>query len=145
MKTCGKCGRNVDSGMKFCPACGAVFENERKRRKQAFDPVDIQNNKVMAVFAYRGILVLIPMLAARESKFARYHARQELALLMVEMMFAVSYCILSLIVLSISWRLYFIVKIMGMAGFLFPVLAVIGIMNVIGGKARRLPLIGNIV
>lgn len=145
MKTCGKCGRNVDSGMKFCPVCGTSFENDRRRRKQAFDSADIQNNKVMAVFAYMGILVLIPMLAAKESKFARYHARQGLALLMVEMMFAVSYCILSLIVLSISWRLYFIVKIMGMAGFLFPVLAMIGIRNVIGGRARKLPVIGSIM
>lgn len=37
-----------------------------------FDPRDIQNNKVMAILAYFGILVLIPIFAAKESKFARF-------------------------------------------------------------------------
>lgn len=41
-----------------------------------FDPRDIQNNKVMAILAYFGILVLIPIFAAKESKFARFHANQ---------------------------------------------------------------------
>ena len=41
---------------------------------------DIEKNKVMAVLAYFGILVLIPIFAAKDSKFARFHANQGLVL-----------------------------------------------------------------
>ena len=37
-------------------------------------PEDVQNNKVFAILAYIGILVLVPIFAAKESKFARFHA-----------------------------------------------------------------------
>jgi hypothetical protein len=36
------------------------------------DPSDVQRNKGMAVLAY--IIFFIPLLAARDSKFAMYHA-----------------------------------------------------------------------
>ena len=45
------------------------------------DPQDVQANKVMAILAYFGILVLIPLFAAKESPFARFHANQGLILL----------------------------------------------------------------
>ena len=45
-----------------------------------FDQQDINNNKVMAILAYFGILVLVPILGAKESKFARFHANQGLVL-----------------------------------------------------------------
>ena len=37
------------------------------------DPADVDTNKIFAVLAYLGILVLVPLLAAKESRFARYH------------------------------------------------------------------------
>ena len=40
------------------------------------DPNDVQSNKVMAILAYFGILFLIPLLAAKESAYARYHTNQ---------------------------------------------------------------------
>ena len=43
------------------------------------DPNDVQSNKVMAILAYFGILFLIPLLAAKESAYARYHTNQGLA------------------------------------------------------------------
>ena len=42
----------------------------------SYAAADVQNNKVMAVLSYIGILVLIPILAAKESPFARFHANQ---------------------------------------------------------------------
>jgi hypothetical protein len=50
---------------------------------------------------------------------------------------------LSLIVLSISWRLYFIVKIAGMASYVFLVPAVIGILNAVSGRVKKQPMIGK--
>ena len=45
------------------------------------DPQDVQANKVMAILAYFGLFVLIPLFAAKESPFARFHTNQGLILL----------------------------------------------------------------
>ena len=45
-----------------------------------YDPQDIEENKFMAILAYFGILVIIPILAAKDSKFARFHSNQGLIL-----------------------------------------------------------------
>lgn len=145
MKICKKCGMNVENEAKFCPACGKSFGNENRRAGCRFDSADIQKNKVMAALAYLGFLVLIPIFAAKESRFARYHAKQGLILLITEVIFYIAYGMLRFAVLSISWHLYFLVKIAGMIGYLFPVLAVIGIVNAVSGKARKLPVIGNVL
>jgi uncharacterized membrane protein len=44
---------------------------------------DINENKTMAILAY--ILFFVPLLAARESKFAMYHANQGLVLFLAAM------------------------------------------------------------
>lgn len=41
-----------------------------------FDAKDIAENKVMAALSYVGILVLVPLLAKKDSKFAQAHAKQ---------------------------------------------------------------------
>ena len=41
----------------------------------------MNGNKVMAILSYFGILVLIPIFAAKDDAFARYHANQGLVLL----------------------------------------------------------------
>ncbi len=129
----------------FCPVCGVVFESNHEGTDASPDYGDIWNDKIMAVLAYLGFLVLIPMFTAKESKFVRYHVRQGLMLLVTELIFYVGYCILCFTVLSISWHLYSIVKIIGIIRYLFPVLTIIGIINVINGKEKELPVTGNIL
>lgn len=109
----------------------------------AFDPRDIEQNKTMALLSYLGILVLIPILGAKESKFARYHANQGILLCIAAILYGVAYSILSAIVLAISWRLYFVVSLLGLVGIAFIVLAIIGIVNALNGRAKELPLIGK--
>ena len=48
----------------------------------AADPTraDIEQNKVFAILAYLGILFLVPLLAAPQSPFARYHTNQGIIL-----------------------------------------------------------------
>lgn len=89
---------------------------------------DIANNKVFAILAYIGILFLVPLLAAKESKFARFHANQGLILFIVEIIVG----ILSFI--PIIGLLLWIATI---------VLAILGIVNAANGKAKELPLIGK--
>ena len=170
MAFCGKCGTKVEDGVKFCPSCGASTEIPKEETTQQtqqtgqqtdfsakiaglnntadntaqFDAQDIQNNKAMAILAYFGPLVLIPLLAAKGSRFARYHTNQGLVLLIGWIAYSIVYGILRSIILAISWRLYFLVSIIGLVGLVFLVLAVIGIINAANGRAKELPVIGKI-
>ena len=92
---------------------------------------DIEKNKVFAVLAYLSILVLIPIFAAKDSKFARFHANQGLILLIISVLGSIIGKIL---------HLGFIAWIINVLVFVF---AVIGIVRVIKGQAKELPYIGN--
>lgn len=95
------------------------------------DPEDVKNNKVMAILAYIGILVLIPILCAKDSKFAKFHANQGLVLFIIEVI-----CGALASVKLIGW----IFDILGVVAVIF---AIIGIVYAAQGKAKELPVIGN--
>lgn len=104
-----------------------------------YDSKDIQDNKIMAVLAYIGILLLIPLFAAKNSKFARFHVNQGLPLMIVG---------LAIGIISIPLGLIPIVRIItgiifGLAGICVLVLAILGIVNAATGKAKELPLVGK--
>lgn len=95
----------------------------------------------MAILAYFGILVLIPIFAAKESKFARFHANQGLILFIA----GIAIYIVQTIFYSIfSLRLWWLIStVVGIIGLVIFVLAIIGIVNAAQGKAKELPLVGN--
>lgn len=105
-----------------------------------FDQNDIEQNKVMAILAYLSWLVLIPLFAAKESKFARYHVNQGIVLAIVEIVIWIVFGILS--------RIPFIGLIFALINALLSlgcfVLAILGIVNAANGKAKELPIIGKI-
>ena len=105
-----------------------------------YDQNDINNNKVMAVLAYLGILVLVPIFAAKESKFARFHANQGLVLAIAEIAASIIVNIFDGIPL-VGWVISVAGGLIGLACL---VLAIIGIVNAAQGKAKELPLIGSI-
>lgn len=109
----------------------------------SYAAADVQNNKVMAVLSYIGILVLIPILAAKESPFARFHANQGLILFLCEIIFAVANMILCVIFaflgpLALLWTL-----VAALVNIAFLVLLILGIVNAAQGMAKELPLIGK--
>ncbi len=108
-----------------------------------FDAADINANKGMAILAYFGPLVFIPMFASKGSKFARYHSNQGLLLLIAAVAWGIVYGIINSILLAISWRLYTISSIIGLLSIVFFVLFVIGIINAANGRAKELPIIGK--
>lgn len=110
---------------------------------QEYDPQDIEKNKFMAILAYFGILVIIPILAAKESKFARFHSNQGLILCIAAILYSVAYQILAGIVLSISYHLWWLVSIISLLGFAFLIWFVLGVINAAKGRAKELPLIGH--
>lgn len=139
MRICRKCGAQVADGVMVCPQCGAPMIEPPKTPQQ-----DVEQNKVMAVLAYFGILVLIPILAAKESKFARFHANQGLILLITGVAYSIFVQVIIKIVAFISYALAGIVGIaLGLAWLLLLVLAIIGIINAVKGEFKQLPLIGQ--
>ena len=107
---------------------------------EEFEQEDIASNKVMGILAYLSWLVLIPLFAAKESKYARVHVNQGIVLAIVEV---------------ISWVVFGLLGIIPGIGWLFSILgwlvnlcciglAVFGIIHVANGKAKELPLIGGI-
>ena len=114
-----------------------------------FDPKDIEQNKTMALLAYLGPLVFVPMFAAKESKFARFHSNQGLILLIAMIAWAIIYRILMAIFRSIllnsgAWGTYSLIgTILSLVYIIFTILAIIGIVNSLNGKAKELPLIGK--
>ncbi len=173
MAFCGKCGTQVNDDVKFCSNCGEAIGGAPAPEQQAppvaeqptanqndftakvaalnntadttadYDANDIIQNKAMAILAYFGPLCFIPMFAAKDSKFARFHANQGLVLLIACVAWSIAYSILNAIILAISWRLYFISSIIGLLSLVFLLLAIIGIINAANGKAKELPIIGK--
>ena len=108
-----------------------------------FDATDIERNRYMAVLAYLGILVLVPLLCARESPYARFHTNQGLVLCVAAIIYSIASLVINAVVMTISWKLSFITMIPALAGIIFIVLAVIGIVNAVKGRTDDLPLIGK--
>ena len=158
MAFCGQCGTKYEDGAKFCPSCGAASSGAPKASSSApaytppvvpgavsSDASDAQSNKVMAILAYFGPLVLIPIFAAKGSKFARYHSNQGLVLLILCVIYSIVISILTSILMAISWRLLSIASIIStVCGLGITVLAVIGIINAAKGEMKPLPFIGGI-
>ena len=97
------------------------------------DPADASANKWMAVLAYFGILALIPLFAAKESKFARFHTNQGLLLLICEV---VLWCVAKFIP-SLAALVYLV-------DLVVLVFAIMGIVNALKGREKPLPWIGKI-
>jgi len=97
---------------------------------------DVADNKVMAILSYFGILFVIPLFAAKESPFAKFHANQGLLLFLAEIALYIVYYILLLVLPIIG--LIFSILFLGIT-----VLAIIGIINAAKGEAKELPLIGK--
>jgi len=85
---------------------------------------------ILAIMSYFGFLVVFPWLLRKDSEFIQFHAHQGLALLVIWVIFAFSF--------------YFPI-IPWIFGIFILICLIIGIVNVITGRERRLPLIGRLV
>ena len=108
------------------------------------DPKDAEDNKIMAILAYFGILVLVPIFAAKESPFARYHANQGLLLIIASFVLGFAEWILIFILALISPTLALFASFIYIINIGIFVLMVIGIINAVKGEAKPLPLIGTL-
>jgi len=153
MAFCNNCGTQVNNDTKFCPNCGATVNSAGPQQNAscsagaqtapALD--DAQQNKAMGILAYLGILVLVPLFAAPNSPFARYHANQGLVLAIAEVAYGILVAILSTIFWAISWTIGSIMStVFSLVWLGFLVLVIIGIMNAAKGETKPLPILGGI-
>lgn len=96
------------------------------------DSKDIENNKIFAVLAY--IIFFLPMLAAKDSKFAMYHANQGLILFLT----AVAVNVVGSFIPILGWFL-----ILPFGNLAIMAWAVLGIIAAAKGETKPLPLIGS--
>jgi len=66
-----------------------------------------------------------------------------LVLLICEAAYGILYAILSWVFLAISWRLYFLVVLLGLVYAVFAVFSVFGIIAAAKGQKKDLPFIGK--
>lgn len=123
------------------------------------DPQDAKDNKLFAILAYIPFLFLIPLFAAPQSKFAKYHANQGLLLTIVSIGLWIVQWILNAIIYAVSkpktWedafeQLYrgtstpFLVILVSLAVWaIITVLAIIGIIGANKGECKPLPVVGK--
>lgn len=98
---------------------------------------DEQQLKTVSAVGYLGILFLVPYLMFPKEKFAVFHANQGLLLLIVAVGINIIMPIIGTVTFGLGFLLYPLVWIAILA------MLVIGILNAVNGKMKRLPLIGN--
>jgi uncharacterized membrane protein len=102
---------------------------------------EIQDGKTMAILAY--IFFIIPLLAARDKKFAMYHTEQAIILWIAFIIIYIAIWILTFIVGQISSGLACVISILGIIPWIaYLVLWIMGIINAVGGKIKELPVVG---
>ena len=138
---CKKCGAELREGVTKCSACG----EENGVTAVVVNGDDAEQNKVVSILAYIGILWLVPLLAAPNSKFARFHANQGLILFICEVIIGTITGVVVGVLIAINWVLGTIISsILGLVGLVFLVLAILGIVNVVNKQEKELPVIGGI-
>lgn len=97
------------------------------------------NDKAFGILSYLSILVLIPLVVGK-TQFVKFHANQGLVLAIIEVVFGA--------LIGILARIPVVGVIVGIVGGLFELvcllLAILGIVSVVNGETKDLPVIGGI-
>lgn len=109
-------------------------------RTNEFSPEDIEKNKVISGVSYLWFLFFLPLVAAPESKFGKFHANQSFLLF-----------ILSLAIFLVRLILGFIPVLGRIIGILLTLLNlgvmvffILGLVFAFQGQAKEIPIIGQI-
>ncbi len=100
-------------------------QNEKaEQQAENDDERDFRDNKLWALLSYLGVLVVFPLIMKRDSQFVQFHVKQGLVLLVGWV---------------ISWLPFGPI-----IGIVALVLSVIGIINVLNGEKKSLPIVGEL-
>lgn len=120
-----------------------------------FDPQDVEKNKVYALLSYLGFLFIVPLLAAKDSPYAKFHANQGIVLFITGIGINIANFIISIIlgiltaIPGVGWIFAILIPIISLVvvviGILLFVCMIMGIINAAQGQAKELPVIGKFV
>jgi uncharacterized membrane protein len=111
-------------------------------RQLNITPEEIESGKTMGILAY--IFFIIPLLAARDNKFAMYHTEQAIILWIAFIVIYIALWIVTFIIGQISSSIACVVSVLGILPWIaYLVLWIMGLMNAIGGKVKELPVVGQ--
>lgn len=118
--------------------------NSAKDLTEEFDKEDIEKNSAYAVLGYFGILVLIPIIFAPNSKYARFHANQAVILFVMNAVYLfVAAGIIALFALASKAAAIIVGLIFALLSLAIFVMWAKGLSNAASGRAKKLPLIGD--
>lgn len=100
---------------------------------------DIEKNRAFAIIAYLWVLFIVGLIAAPNSKFAKYHGNQGLVLFLASIIGSVG-CMVIGFIPFVNMVLVLVIPLLWL-GWL--VLTILGIVNAAGGQCKPLPLIGH--
>lgn len=128
MAFCGKCGAQIQEGVIFCPSCGATTQTQEQVN-------DVEAHKIMAVIAYLGILVVVPLITGKykNSPFLKFHVNQ-----------AIVFCIGYVVTMFLSFIPFIGAFLSGVLILSIVVLQIISIIGAIKGERKSLPIIREI-
>ena len=108
-----------------------------------YDPADVQKNKWVCALSYVFILFFLPLVVCPKSKYGKFHANQALVLLLVANVGSIVLELLGkvLALISLGFIGGILSAVWGVVTFL---LMVLGIWNVLNGRAKELPIIGGL-
>lgn len=174
MAFCKNCGNKLPEGSTFCSKCGTpVYDKPSQTDTEQhqygtqqngffnsddvtaeFDPMDIKENKLMAVLSYIGILVLIPILVEKKSKYVKFHATQGLNVAIVSVAQYIIFSVLKTVIkiaflgspiFCVGGVLLTLLNIINvLISLALSVLEVLGIINAVQGKCKKLPILGKL-
>lgn len=107
----------------------------------SFDTNDIEQNKAISAVAYIPILFIIPMLAT-PSPYAKFHANQGLILTLTSIILNIASRILGFI---LTWVPILPTLVNAVFSLTSLALLIIGIINAVQGKAKKLPIVGGLL
>jgi len=99
-------------------------------KKTNIDQKDVEENKGMAAISYLWILCLVPLILKKDSEFAQFHAKQGLALFIIEVVGSLVFWIP-----VVGWLLFICVL----------VLAVLGIVKALQGEYWEMPVANSLM
>lgn len=111
-----------------------------------FNSEDVASNKVMGILAYLGILFLVPLLAAKDSQYARFHTNQGSVLFIFDIVMWIISLVVNFVITFASLGILSFVGtiISNLLGLLCLALTIVGIVNACSGEPKKLPIIGSI-
>lgn len=111
---------------------GAQNQGGGEHKDPVLDFTKGNNTTVMGVLAYIGPLVIIPFLMEKKDEFVKFHTKQGIVLFGLELVIMVLGSMMYLFMLGILFNLATLV------------LSIIGIVNVVQGQKKELPVIGSL-